>query len=101
MRANLKGAGTLPFAGFISHDGKWVDGFSGFKDTAEFVKVLDAVDKSPILNATDAVKKKLAVLAASAEKAAAKSDWKTVMKAWQDASKTTGRCPERKALFGF
>lgn len=36
MRANLPNARTLPFVAFVSHDGKWVRGFSGFRDAAKF-----------------------------------------------------------------
>jgi len=98
MRENLKGAGTLPFVAFVTHDGKWVGGFSGFRDVAEFVRVLDAAEGSPLIQATDAVRKKLAVLADKAGKAAEKSDWKAVVLAAREAAKTTGRCHERKAL---
>jgi hypothetical protein len=101
MSANLAGAQMLPFAGFVSFDGKWVAGFSGYRDTGEFLKVLDTADKSPLLNATDAVRKKLAALVKIAEPAAKKGDWKTVVKACKDASKMFGRCPEREALAGF
>lgn len=101
MSANLAGAQMLPFAGFVSFDGKWVDGFSGFRDTAEFVKVLDTADKSPLLNATEAVRKKIAALAKTAEPAAKKSDWKSVIKASKEAAKMFGRCPERETLAGF
>ncbi|MFI5402884.1 MAG: hypothetical protein ACHQ1G_08110 [Planctomycetota bacterium] len=98
MRTNLKGANALPFAAFVTHDGKWVGGFSGFKDAAEFAKVLAAAEESPLIRATDAVMKKLAALVDRAGKAAEKGDWKTVVAAGRDGAKTTGRCPERKAL---
>lgn len=101
MSANLAGAQMLPFAGFVSFDGKWVDGFSGFRDEAEFKKVLEVADKSPLLNATDATRKKLAAIVKIAEPAAKKGDWKSVVKASKDASKMFGRCPEREALSGF
>jgi len=97
MKANVTGQ-VLPFVGFISHDGKWVDGFSGFKDLEGFLKVLETADQSPLLNATDAVRKKITALAKIAEKAAERGDWKAVMKASRDASKMTGRCPERQVL---
>lgn len=98
MQANLKGAGMLPFAAFITPDGKWVEGFSGFRDTEQFVKVLDAAEKSPLIQASEATRKKLAALSEKAGKAAEGGDWKSVAGAWHEAQKTTGRCAERKAL---
>lgn len=98
MSENLKGANALPFAAFVTHDGKWVGGFSGFKDAAEFLKVLDAAEQSPLIQASEATRKKLAGLADKATKAAGAGDWKTVATACREAAKTSGRCPERKAL---
>jgi hypothetical protein len=98
MRENLKGANMLPFVAFVTYDGKWVGGYSGYKETAEFVKVLAAAEDTPYLKATKAVQEKLATLAEKAGKAAGAGDWKTVVAASRDAGKTTGRCPERKAI---
>jgi len=98
MHENLKGAGTLPFVGFVTHDGKWVGGFSGYKDTEAFVKVLAAAEETPYLQATKAVRAKLATLSEKAAKAAEQPDWKTVVAVAKDAAKTTGRCPERTAI---
>jgi hypothetical protein len=101
MRENLAGAQRLPFVGLLTHDGKWVGGFAGYKDTPAFLQVLKAAEESPYLQASKAVRKKLAGLAASAQKAADKGDWKSVMRAAQAAAKTTGRCPERVTLAGI
>jgi len=101
MQENLPGANMLPFAAFITHDGKWVGGYSGYRDTEAFLKVLKEAEDTPYLKASKAVQKKLAGLADRAAKAAEKGDWKTVMRAVQDAAKTTGRCPERDALAGI
>lgn len=98
MRAKLAGASTLPFVGFVTHDGKWVEGFSGRKAGTAFMKILEKAENSPYLQATDAVRKKIAGLLKRAEKAAPKNDWKTVMKSNQNANKLEGRCPERTAL---
>jgi hypothetical protein len=98
MSTNLPGAGTLPFAGFVTPDLKWVGGFSGYKDESGFLGVLEAAEKSPLLDATEAVKKKLATLADKATKAAEKGDWKTVMASGTEAAATTGRCPDRGRL---
>lgn len=101
MRTNLAGASRLPFVGFVTHKGQWVGGYAGYKDARQFLRVLEAAERSPHLQATPAVRKKLAGLVAKAEKAAAKGHWKSVMKAGQAARKTSGRCPEREALAGM
>lgn len=98
MRANLPNASTLPFVAFVTHKGQWVGGFSGYKNADAFLKVLTAAEKTPYLQATKAVRKKLVGLAASAEKASKRGDWKSVLKASKAAAKTTGRCPERKVI---
>src|SRR5689334_20648676 len=98
MQENLKGANVLPFVGFLTPDLKWVAGFSGYKDQAAFLAVLDAADKSPLLDATDAVKKKLTGLADKAAKAAEKGDWKAVLAAGHEGAATTGRSPDRVRL---
>jgi soluble cytochrome b562 len=100
MREHLKGAGTLPFVGFVTHDGKWIDGYSGYKDADAFLKVVEAAEASPALRASEATRKKLAALVEKTTKAVEASDWKTVVAAAREAGKTTGRCPERKALAG-
>jgi hypothetical protein len=101
MDEHLKGASTLPFAGFITPQGNWVDGFSGFKNEEGFLKILDAVEKSPLLEATEAVKKKVAGLAEKAGKAAEKGEWKSVLGAAKEAKETSGRCDGREALEGL
>jgi hypothetical protein len=101
MVANLPGAGTLPFAGFVTPSLQWVAGFSGYKDEAEFLKVLEAAERSPLLNASEAVKKQLGALAEKAAKAAEKGDWKAVLAAGREASGTTGRCEERGRIDGL
>jgi hypothetical protein len=98
MRANLPGAGTLPFVGFLTHDLKWIAGFSGHKDEQGFLEVLDAAEKSPLLDAPEATRKKLAPLAERAGKAAGAGDYKTVLKAVADGAGLPGRCPEREKL---
>ncbi len=98
FRERLPGATGLPFVGFITHDTKWVDGYSGFKNTGDFQKVMEKADKTPYLQASKATRKKLAGIVARAEKAAGRGDWKSVMKAAKDTAKTSGRCPERKQM---
>jgi hypothetical protein len=101
MREKLPGASRLPFVGFITPKGEWVAGYSGFKDARAFLRVLKDVEEAPQLQASKAVRKKLAGLVQTANKGAAKGDWKAVMRAAQTAAKTTGRCPERETLAGL
>lgn len=98
MRDNLPGAGTLPFAGFVTTDLKWVAGFSGYKSAADFVAVLDQVDKSPLLQAKPDAVKKLETLAVQAGKAVEKEDWKGVMSAAKSAGDIKGRSPVRDKI---
>jgi len=64
----------------------------------EFLDVVEAANKSPFLLATPAVQKKLAGLLTKAQKALEKEDWRAIVKAGQQAAKTTGRCTERDQL---
>lgn len=98
MRENLPGATGLPFVALVTHDGTWIDGFSGFRDGPALLEVLTRAEKSPLLDATDAVRKQLEKLASNAVKAADKGDWKTVLTAGKDAAKSSGRCPERTTV---
>ena len=98
MSEHLKGAQTLPFAGFITSDLQWVGGFSGYKDANAFVSLLDEVEKSPLLQAKPEVAKKLDGLVATASKAAEKGDWKAVMAASKSSSDLKGRSPAREKL---
>jgi hypothetical protein len=98
MQEHLSGGTTLPFAGFLTPDGKWVDGFSGYRDVKAFAEVLTSVEKSPMLQTAPAVRKQLEKGAAAATAAAEHGDWKTVLAEVKKASKSSGRCPERDAL---
>jgi len=98
MHSHLPDAKTLPFAGFVTPDGKWVDGWSGYKDAGELAAVLTAVEQSPVLLATPAVRAQLGKLAEVATAAAERGDWKAVLRAWREGDATTGRCEERVAL---
>jgi hypothetical protein len=98
LHKNLPGASTLPFVGFLTFDGEWIDGASGYLEPAELQALLDRVEKSPLLDAKPAVRKQLEKPAATATAAAAKSDWKAVLVAAREAAKSTGRCPERTAI---
>src|SRR5262245_17769884 len=98
MQLHLPGAQTLPFAGFVTPDGKWVAGWSGYKDAAALAAVLASVEASPLLVATAPVREQLAKLAATATAAADRGDWKAVLRAWREGDATSGRCAERDAL---
>jgi hypothetical protein len=98
MRENLPGAGTLPFAGFLTPDLKWVGGWAGYKDEAAVLEVLDAVEKSPLLDAPEAGKKKLAGLAEKAARAAEKGEWKAVLAAKREGADVRGRCAGRDTI---
>lgn len=98
MDEHLKGAGTLPFAGFVTSDLQWVAGFSGYKDAAGFDAVLADAEKSPLLQAKPETAKKLDALLAQAGKAAEKSDWKGVFAATKAAADLKGRSPAREKL---
>lgn len=98
VRANLAGASMLPFAGFLTPDGKWIAGFSGYKDAAALTAVMAEAEKSPLLDATAAVRKLLEKVAQTASTAAEHGDWKAVLLAAREAGKSTGRCPERNTV---
>ncbi|MEO6594262.1 MAG: hypothetical protein ABIP94_05875 [Planctomycetota bacterium] len=98
LHEHLPGASTLPFAAFLTEDGVWIDGFSGYKDTADFVQMLAAVEKSPLLEATPAVRKQLEKPAKTATAAAERGDWKVVLGTVREAGKSSGRCEEREAI---
>ena len=95
MRANLPNATGLPFVAFITHDGKWVEGYSGFKSAGDFSKIMQKADKTPYLQASKATRKKIANIVKRADTAAARGDWKSVVKGSKAAAKMAGRCPER------
>jgi hypothetical protein len=101
MREHLAGAQMLPFVAFVTYDGKWVGGYSGFKQPADFLRVLEAAEKSPLLQASEAVRKKLQPLVERSEKSAEAGNWKGVVRNVQSARKLHGRCPERTALNGL
>ena len=95
---NLPEPRKAPMVGFLTPDGRWVDGYSGWLEEPEFLKVLARAEASPLLLATPAVQKQLAKLAPAATAAAAKGNWKTVLAAAREARKSTGRCAERTAI---
>ncbi len=98
LREKLPGAGTLPFIGVLTADGKWVHGFSGHRSPDQFLADLDKIDASPLLDASPATVKKLEKIAAAAEKALAKQQWSKVFKAESAAAKLIGRHASRNTV---
>ena len=98
MQANLKGAQTLPFVGFVTPDLQWVAGFSGGKSASGLASVIDAVENSPLLQASPEVTKKLTALAEQAAAAAEKAQWPKVLAAAKQASALRGRSPIREQI---
>jgi hypothetical protein len=95
---NLPDPKAAPMVAFLSADGAWVDGYSGWIEPVDFLKVVARAEASPLLHAKPEVRKALEKPAASATAAAAKADWKTVLTAAREAKKSMGRCPERTAI---
>lgn len=98
LREKLPGATMLPFIGFFTCDGQWIDGFSGYKDEAAVIEVLSRVERSTLLDAVPAVRKQLEKAAAAVGPAADKGDWAAVLVAAREARKSWGRCSERTAI---
>jgi hypothetical protein len=95
---NLPEPLNAPMVAFLTSDGTFVDGFAGWIEPPDFVKVLARAEASPLLLASPAVRKQLEKPAAAATAAAAKGERKAVLAAARDARRTTGRCAERKAI---
>jgi hypothetical protein len=77
---------------------RWVGGWAGGTSVDKFVAVLDSAEKSPLRPASAETRKALDELAATAAKAAGKSDWKAVMAASKAAAALKGRAPARDAI---
>ncbi len=95
---NLPNASTLPFVAFLTPDGQWVCGASGYQEIDAMRALLDQAAASTLMDAKPEVRKALEKHAAAAAAALAKSDWKLVLAAAREAKKSTGRCPERKTI---
>lgn len=98
LSANLAGANTLPFCGFVTQDLQWIAGFSGYKDAAAFDAVLTQAENSPLLQAKPDVAKKLEVIAQAAEQAAEKGVWAKTLAAAKSAAELKGKCPARDRI---
>lgn len=98
LHENLPDASMLPFVGVLTYEGKWVGGYSGFRQPPEFGAFLDEIEKSPLLDAKPDVRAQLAKHAKAATDAAEKGNWGAVVKAVRAADACFGRCPERDAL---
>ena len=100
MRANLPDASSLPFVALLTPDGRWIDGYSGWKEEPAFLQLLAKAEKSPLLEATAAVRKQLEKHAGTVGAAAEKGDWQAVLVAAREERKSVGRCPERDVIKG-
>ncbi|MEM8883134.1 MAG: hypothetical protein AAGD14_03605 [Planctomycetota bacterium] len=98
MRSHLSNATGLPFVAILTADGRWVAGDSGITSDTSMTGLLDKAERSSLLAASAAVRKKLKGMLPRTRKAAAKGDWKTVVKSNQSAAKLRGLCPERTEL---
>jgi len=95
---NLPDAKSYPLVAFITVDGKWIEGYSGWLAEPDVLKMLARVEASPLLQAEPAVQKLLAKLAVAATAAVSKEDWKAVLASAREAAKSTGRCADRTAI---
>jgi hypothetical protein len=98
MRAHTNPLSLVPWAGIVTHDLQWIGGFSGRIELDAIVGVLDAAEKSPLLDATPEVAKKLDAVANDAEQQAAKAQWQRVMSAAKSAAQLNGRCAARERI---
>ena len=95
---HLPDAKSYPLVAFLTVEGKWIEGYSGWLEEPDVLKILTRVESSPLLQAEPAVIKLLAKHAVAATGAAAKGDWKVVLAAAREAAKSSGRCAERTAI---
>jgi hypothetical protein len=100
LQEKFPGAPSLPFVGIVTDDMQWIGGWAGGTTVDKFVAVLDAAEKSPLRPASAETRKALDDLAATAAKAAEKSDWKAVMAVSKAAAALKGRAPARDAIAG-
>jgi hypothetical protein len=100
MSANLPNAQRLPFVALLTPDGRWIDGYSGWIEEPALLQLLTKAEKSPLLDATPAVRKQLEKHAAAVGTAVEKGDWQPVLLAAREERKSTGRCPERDVIRG-
>lgn len=98
MRDNLKDARMLPFVAIITHDGKWVSGWSGSRAMYGVLEEIEKAEKSPHLQASAATRKKMASLLKTARKGLEKQNWGATLKAHQSVAKMWGRCQERDEI---
>jgi len=95
---HLPDAKSYPLVAFMTVDGKWIDGYSGWLEEPDVLKMLARVESSPLLQAEPAVQKLLAKHAVAATAAVGKGDWKVVLASAREAAKSSGRCAERTAV---
>jgi len=81
---------TLPFYAYVTPDGKFISGTSGYRDTAVFKSDLDAALKSDLMRVPPDAEKKLAKMAEQAAKDLEAKKIPAVVKAAKDADAIRG-----------
>ena len=89
MMSQVKG-NTLPFYAYVSPDGKFISGTSGFRNEKTFMADLEGVMKNDLLKGPPDAEKKLARMAEQAAKDAEAKKIAAVVKASKDAEAIRG-----------
>ena len=98
LSKHFEGKGSLPYIVFLTHDRKWVRGFSDTRTLAQFLDDLDKVEQSPLVPASKEVETKLATAAKQAEHLVEAEDWVKLMALVRSTKSLTGRCAQRNEL---
>jgi hypothetical protein len=89
---------TLPFYAYVTPDGKFIHGTSGFRAVEAFKQDLDKALRSDAMRAPPEVEKKLVQLATQAEKDLEAKRYGAVQRAAKDAEKVKGFSDARVRL---
>jgi len=81
---------TLPFYAYVTPDGKFISGTSGFRSAKTFLADLEGVMKNDLLRVPPDLEKKLAKMADQAAKDAEAKKTAAVLKAFRDAEAIRG-----------
>jgi hypothetical protein len=91
----------LPFYAYLTPDGKFISGTSGYRDVGVFKADLEGVMKSELLKVPAELEKKLAKLADQAEKDLEAKKTSAVLKAAKDAQLIRGFSASKDRLLGL
>jgi hypothetical protein len=89
---------TLPFYAYITPEGRFISGTSGFRDEARFKADLEGVIKSDLLKVSADAEKGLAAAAEQAGKDLESKKFGSVVKAARDAESVKGVSDSKKKL---